>query len=459
MSVINQNQIGVVGLAVMGANLARNLASRDLQVAVYNRTQSKTEDLEKTWYQDQQDNPSYQGGLYGYQDLESFVMSLQRPRKVMILVKSGNPVDDVIDQLLEYLEPGDIIIDTGNSNWKDTQRRLSQLSEKQIRFVGCGVSGGEEGALRGPSLMPGGDLEAVQEILPYLQKIAARDFQNQACTTYVGSGAAGHFVKMVHNGIEYSIMQGIAEIYDLLKGCGLSTEVIQKHFKDLNSGLLESFLLEITVDILGTKDGDEYLVDKIKDQAKAKGTGGWTVEAGLEFGAYIPSIAESVFARTGSSRNQRFIINRDEIYTHISLNKLTNFEELLHQTLDGVYLASYLQGLDLIALANQEKNWGIDLNEVIRIWQGGCIIRSRYLEKLPQIWNSTDQEFTQKAAMKMLMNGTNTPTPVISSCYNYLQTIQAQYLPTNLTQAQRDYFGAHTYKRVDQEGDFSGGWS
>jgi 6-phosphogluconate dehydrogenase len=453
-----QNQIGVIGLAVMGANLARNLASRDIHTAVFNRTYTKTESLLETWKEDQAAQPEPVGSISGYATIEDFVASLERPRKIMILVKSGPGTQAVINQLIPLLEEGDIVIDTGNSNWKDTERRIKELAAYNLHFIGCGVSGGEEGALHGPSLMPGGDKEAVEQVLPHLQKIAARDFQNKPCVTFVGNEAAGHFVKMVHNGIEYSIMQAIAEVYDMMKGAGLSNETIHEEFTKLNSGKLESFLMEITRDIFTAKDGDKYLVDLIKDVAKAKGTGGWTVEAGLEFGAYVPSIVEAVFARTGSARNQNFIINRDEIYSHISLNKLPNFSELLYSVMDGVYLASYLQGLDLISIANKEKGWDIDLQEVIRIWQGGCIIRSKYLEELPEIWASTDQSFDQAPSMKMLLNGANTPTPVISACYNYLLTIQAQYLPTNLIQAQRDFFGAHTYKRIDQEGDFSGGW-
>lgn len=485
---MSHNNLGVIGLSTMGANLARNFARNGYQVAVFNRSYEKTEHLLKAWEFDQKEVET-EGMIAGYSDLANFVNSLELPRKIFLLVKSGTPVDDFIAKLYPLLDENDIIIDTGNSNWKDTQRRQKQLENgsflsleevtsgklrinKKIHFVGSGVSGGEQGALLGPSLMLGGNKDAVDEILPILEKAAADDFNNNKCVTNVGHGASGHFVKMVHNGIEYGIMQGITEVYDILKRESYSNFEISEFFDKINHGeiesfyqdnlpvRLESFLIDITVKILKTKDSlsDQFLIDKIKDVAKAKGTGGWTVEAALELGVYTPTLAAAVFARTGSARGQSFLVEttKDQIEEYTDKEAL---EQILSLGLESVYLGCFLQGLDLIKKANIENNWDIDLREVLRIWEGGCIIRTKLLANMWEMWQSKFN-FKNRVWSLSFLSGFNDslPLPVLHSSLDYFQTLSSELLPTNLIQAQRDYFGAHTYKRNDKEGDFTGGW-
>jgi 6-phosphogluconate dehydrogenase len=320
--------------------------------------------------------------------------------------------------------------------------------------------------------MPGGNKDAVDEILPILEKAAADDFNNNKCVTNVGHGASGHFVKMVHNGIEYGIMQGITEVYDILKRESYSNFEISEFFDKINHGeiesfyqdnlpvRLESFLIDITVKILKTKDSlsDQFLIDKIKDVAKAKGTGGWTVEAALELGVYTPTLAAAVFARTGSARGQSFLVEttKDQIEEYTDKEAL---EQILSLGLESVYLGCFLQGLDLIKKANIENNWDIDLREVLRIWEGGCIIRTKLLANMWEMWQSKFN-FKNRVWSLSFLSGFNDslPLPVLHSSLDYFQTLSSELLPTNLIQAQRDYFGAHTYKRNDKEGDFTGGW-
>ena len=453
-------RVGVIGLGVMGASLAQNLASKGLKVNVYNRTPTKTQALL------QKGVPN----IEGYSDLATFVNDLTGPKIMLLLVKSGRPVDAVIEELRPLLDPADILVDCGNSNWHDTQRRQKAF-QGVVNFVGCGVSGGEEGALRGPSLMPGGKDEVVNErLLPILRRIAAKDFNGKPCVTNVGRGPAGHFVKMVHNGIEYAMMQGIAEVYDLLRASGYSNLEMQALFRACNYGNLQSFLMDITVDILGTRDslGQGFLVDRVSDVAKAKGTGGWTVEAGLRFGVALPNIAAAVIARTQSARNFTFLKNLDLRGKTSPLKKTAQeLQTPLYRALELVYLTSYLQGLDLIRQASKELAWEVNLSEVIRIWQGGCIIRSQMLSTLHLFWeedNSWKQKLLQEArvdldVLRLLLYKTVTPKPVLHATYDYLQGLFQPTLSSNLIQAQRDYFGAHGYRRVDREGNFTGGWN
>ena len=456
---MSTNTVGVIGLSVMGASLAQNLAGRGERVAAYNRSYEKTEKLLKKGVKN----------IHGYEQLTEFVESLESPRKILVLVKSGAPVDAVIAELLPLLEKEDILVDCGNSNWHDTERRQQEL-EGQVHFVGCGVSGGEEGALRGPSLMPGGDAEVLEaHLLPILKKIAAKDFQGKPCVTNVGRGAAGHFVKMVHNGIEYAMMQGIAEVYDILRSQGYSNLEMQEAFRGWNYGNLQSFLMDITVDILGTRDklGQGYLLDRVSDEAKAKGTGGWTVEAGMAFGVAVPSIAAAVIARAQSARNMSFLkglqLGQENGATQKSKEEL---KTPLYRALELVFLTSYLQGLDLIYQANREQKWNIDLSEVIRIWQGGCIIRSQMLSTLGLFW-ATDKSWKQKLFqevradmdnLRLVLYKAGTPKPVLHTTYDYLQGMFRAKLSSNLIQAQRDYFGAHGYQRTDKNGNFTGTW-
>ena len=461
----NLNHIAVIGLAPMGKNLAKNLANHEYKVAVFNRTFARTEELLA------ENNPN----IVGFENLNHLVESLERPRKVIIMVKSGQPVDTFIEEVHQYLEDGDILIDCGNSNWKDTLKRQKQLADstfytlekvlewnvslehkKNVHFVGCGVSGGWLGALTGPSIMPGGSPEAVNAVLPILQKIAAKDFAGQPAVTNVGLDAAGHFVKMVHNGIEYAIMEGIAEIYSLFKYCSLTQEEITQEFQKLNRGELSSYLLDVTIQALKLSDLEGFVLPRVDDRAGAKGTGKWTVEAAMDLGVAVPNIAAAVFARVVSQKEQNFSIrnaNQNENQKVIGLN---DSNELIQDVLGGVYLTSYLQGFDLILEANKVFKWNISLEEVARIWQGGCIIRSLMLKDLGElVLNSENygklsssleknlyvrQNWTELLAKYQI---TNLAMPVINSTFDYSAALLAESLPTNLIQLQRHIFGDH----------------
>ncbi len=461
----NSSKIGVVGLATMGSNLAKNFGSKGIKTSVYNRTYEKTEALIKEEVEN----------IVGFKSLSNFVLSLEKPRKVVLMVKSGTPVDLFIEEIYPFLEDGDILIDAGNSNWRDTKRRIEQLREgkmytletitknnsnlflnKKINFVGCGISGGEEGARLGPSIMPGGDKEVVDSLLSLLEQVSAKDFEGSPCVTNIGLESSGHFVKTVHNGIEYAMMQGISEIYDILKNSGYVNTEIKKVFEKLNTGENKSFLLDITTKIFESRDHDkDFLIDKIVDKAKAKGTGKWTVESAMDLGIFAPTIGVSLFARTASTRNQNFeMVKNNPIKEKVEVNT-----QDLWFALNKVFECSYLQGFDIIAEANKEYNWNINLEEVIRIWQGGCIIRSGILKNLYTRWNKTFNLKENFDSLNRIINlNQNLPKPALNSCKDYILSLSTNELPTNLIQAQRDYFGAHTYQKKDEAGIFSGGW-
>lgn len=457
----NSVRIGLIGLSTMGANLARNFASKGIEVSVFNRTSEKTQNLLDEGHQ----------GIFGYFSISEFLASLGNPRMIYLLVKSGSAVDEVIAELLPLVDKEDIIIDMGNSLWTDTQQRQEFLSDK-VHFVGCGISGGWEGALNGPSIMPGGSKEAIDTILPYLREISAKDFEGDPCTAYVGSGYSGHLVKMAHNGIEYALMQAIAEIYDICRSEGYDNSVIQDIFRHLNMGLVQGYLMDITVDILGTKDiaTDSFLVDLISDRAENKGTGAWTVQSASQYGVSVPSISAALNVRYQSSRKYTFIDTFE--YVHPSLPpKLENTykSDIIVQfkyALELAFLAAYLQGLEVISRISLSNNLNIHLSEIIRIWQGGCIIRSRYLSEMFIFWDE-DKDKKEKILYEVkqnlshlykLFSKSKIPLPVLHSTYDYFSTIFRDSLPTNLIQAQRDYFGAHGYERVDLEGIYTGGW-
>jgi 6-phosphogluconate dehydrogenase len=462
---ISNSQVGIVGLATMGSNLAKNFASKNIKTSVYNRTYEKTEALIK----EQNEN------ILGFKNLSNFVLSIEKPRKIILMIKSGSPIDLFIEEIYPFLEDDDILIDAGNSNWKDTKRRIEQLKEgklytleaitksdsnlvlnKKINFVGCGISGGEEGAKLGPSIMPGGDKEVVDNLLPLLEKISAKDFEGKPCTTNIGLESSGHFVKTVHNGIEYAMMQGIAEIYDILKNSDYTNLEIKKVFEEINTKENKSFLLDITIKIFESKDYDkEFLIDKIIDKAKAKGTGKWTVESAMDLGISAPTIAASLFARTASARSQNFeTIRNNPIKEKVEINNKD-----LWFALNKVFECSYFQGLDIIAEANKEYGWEIDLKEVVRIWQGGCIIRSEILKNLYTKWTKVlNLKENFDSLNRVIDLNRNLPKPALNSCKDYILSLSTNELPTNLIQAQRDYFGAHTYEKKDENGIFSGGW-
>jgi len=469
------NQIGILGLGVMGSNLAQNFASKGISTSIYNRSFDKTEKL--LVQIKAKNNQALESNLYPFKELFEFVGSLQAPRKILLMV-SDKAVDKVIEDLKLLLDSQDIIIDAGNSHWKKTMERMQALESQNLNFIGCGVSGGQAGALLGPSIMPSGQEKSVEYVLPLLEQVAGKDFEGQACTTNVGLGASGHFVKMVHNGIEYAIMQAIAEVYDILSFYSHTNAQIAKIFESLNQGSLQSYLLEITTQIFKAKDqnSDQYLVDMVRDTAKAKGTGAWTVESALELGVAVPSISASVFARTISARNWSFRVKSQVLPTKNQYSKQFFEDKVslksLELILETVFRVCYLQGLDLIFQASRHFNWNINLDEVVRIWQGGCIIRSRLLQDLHLYFKQDSQQDSQIldfagllkddqylgswSGMLQVLSGV--PSPVITSSWNYLLAITNQSLPTNLIQAQRDFFGGHTYTRTDQEGLFTGGW-
>jgi 6-phosphogluconate dehydrogenase len=462
------NQLSVIGLAAMGKNLAKNFASRGFQVGVFNRSFNRTLDL----LDEKNEN------IQGYEDLKSLVLSLETPRKIFLMVKSGEAVEDTIKQLRMILDRGDILIDCGNSHWKETMKKQEELGDVGLEFIGCGVSGGWEGALLGPSIMPGGKKSVVEEVLPYLQAAAADDFGGGKCVTNVGTGPAGHYVKMVHNGIEYSIMQGIAEVYDILLNFGYDQSEILDFFQGINTGDNKSFLLDITEEILKSKDNlnGEFLLTQIDSRAGAKGTGKWTVEEGMNLGVAVPNIYAGLNARVMTEVNYRVKEYKDkEFVTSQNQNTLPKenitkeeLKNLLNKVVAAFYLISYQQGLELILAANKEYKLDINILEVLRIWQGGCIIRSKMLltisehykqGKYPQeLYNEAKNSIAELSNL-LLNNKIIVPLPVINSTQDYILAMESQKLPQNLTQAQRDFFGAHTYERIDRAGNFTGGWN
>jgi 6-phosphogluconate dehydrogenase len=468
-------QIGVIGLAVMGANLARNFASKKIQTVVYNRTAKRTEEF-ITEYGDE-----YIEGCYG---LPGFVESIEAPRKIMIMVQAGEAVDAVIQQLQPLLTKGDIIIDGGNSHFNDTVRREKELSKKGIHFMGCGISGGEEGALKGPSLMPGGSEEAWKKVKPLLEYIAAKDFKGKPCVAHTGTGASGHYVKMVHNGIEYAVMQLIAEAYNLLQiWPPQPAPQIAAVFEKWNKGKLNSFLFGIVPPILKKVDELEsraktYLIDSILDKAEQKGTGTWTVQEGLNLGIAVPNISGAVFARAISSRNterETLSTNFDFMSPHQKRHDEKDFHSILENALHISILLTYAQGFDLLRAASDKYKWNINMAEIVRIWQGGCIIRAKILADLQRAFatekkshqhllNSTyliKESETCIPGLKEILHLTSetfVATPVLSSSLNYFNGFTTMCSPANLIQGMRDYFGAHTYERTDRKGTFHTDW-
>ncbi|MDB2685937.1 decarboxylating NADP(+)-dependent phosphogluconate dehydrogenase [Mariniblastus sp.] len=461
------SDIGLIGLAVMGENLVLNMANNDFHVAVYNRTTSKVDNFIAGRAKDKP--------IVGTHSLEELCSKLKRPRRVMIMVKAGAAVDAVIEGLLPFLEPGDIIIDGGNSEFPDSIRRTSDLAEKEILFIGTGVSGGEEGALKGPSIMPGGNPDAWEHVKPILQAIAAKTDKGEPCCDWVGSGGAGHFVKMVHNGIEYGDMQMICEIYDMMKnGLGMSNEEMHQVFAKWNDGVLDSYLVEITRDILGYKDEDGVeTVDLILDKAGQKGTGKWTAISALDIGQPLTLIGEAVFARCLSAlKDERVAAAKvlDGPDTKFEGDKQTMVDDL-EQALYASKIVSYAQGYQLMRAISDEKGWGLNYGAIALMWREGCIIRSVFLNNIRDAFGKDakltnlllDQFFQDavenaQASWRRVVSTAVTlgiPMPAIGAALAYYDGYRTERLPANLLQAQRDYFGAHTYERVDKErGEF-----
>nr|AGS52979.1 6-phosphogluconate dehydrogenase, decarboxylating [uncultured bacterium contig00030] len=459
--------IGLIGLAVMGENLVLNLESKGFSVAVYNRTTSKVDEFV---------NGRGAGKkITGCHNLKDFAASLQRPRKAMLMVKAGQAVDDTIDQLLEVLEKGDIIIDGGNSNYQDTIRRTAFVESKGLLYIGTGVSGGEEGALLGPSIMPGGSEAAWPSVKPMLQAISAKVEGGIPCCDWVGENGAGHFVKMVHNGIEYGDMQLICETYDLMKNVlGMSYDEMGGVFEKWNNGSLGSYLIEITKDILRFKDEDgSPLAEKILDTAGQKGTGKWTGIAALEFGVPLTLIGEAVFGRClSAARDER--VKAAKVFSSpkiVSPNDRSAFIDDLEKALYASKVVSYAQGYLLMREAAKEYKWNLNYGGIALMWRGGCIIRSVFLGKIKEAFDKKgdlenlllDPFFAKiiedaqmpwrRVVSAAVLNGI--PAPAYASALSYFDGYRSERLPANLLQAQRDYFGAHTYERIDKKrGEF-----
>ncbi len=459
--------IALIGLAVMGENLVLNMESKGFTVAVYNRTTQKVDDFV---------NGRAKGkNIIGCQSIEELVENLESPRKVMMLVKAGKPVDDLIEQLIPHLSPGDILIDGGNSNYPDTIRRTSYVEQKGLLYIGTGVSGGEEGALLGPSMMPGGSFKAWPEVKNIFQSIAAKVDDGTPCCDWVGNDGAGHFVKMVHNGIEYGDMQIITEAYHMMKELlGMSHDEMHEVFKKWNEGDLDSYLIEITRDILGYRDENgDPLVEKILDTAGQKGTGKWTGITALELGIPLTLIGESVFARCLSSQKDERVA-ASEILSGPEKKFTGDRRQFLQDLEKAVYaakLVSYAQGYALLREAAKEFNWDLNYGSIALLWRGGCIIRSAFLGKIrdafakepgllnllidPYFKNKIEeaQEGWRRVVAESLLKGI--PIPAIASALTYFDGYRSAKLPANLLQAQRDYFGAHTYERTDRpRGEF-----
>ena len=463
--------IGVVGLAVMGSNLARNLASREGNtVAVYNRTWEKTETLLA-------EHP--EAGFVPVTDYKEFAAALQKPRTALIMVKAGRGTDAVIDELVQVFEPGDIIVDGGNALFTDTIRREKAVRETGINFVGAGISGGEEGALLGPSIMPGGSAEAWVTLKPILESIAAVA-EGEPCVTHVGTDGAGHFVKMIHNGIEYADMQLIAEAYDLLRRVGgLSPAEVADVFAEWNTGELESYLIEITAEVLRQVDATtgQPLVDVILDQAGAKGTGAWTVQTALDLGVPVSGIAEAVFARSLSSKpaQRAAAASLPGGAENWTVSDRDAFIEDVRRALYASKIIAYSQGFDAIVAGAEEFDWDIKKGEIAKIWRAGCIIRARFLNRITEAYAAdpalvalvtapyfADAVSGSLPSWRRIVAGATLagiPTPAFASSLSYFDGLRADRLPAALIQGQRDFFGAHTYRRIDTEGTFHTDWS
>lgn len=472
---MTKQQIGVVGMAVMGRNIALNIESRGYSVSLYNRTGSKTTEV-------LEQNPGK--NLVGTYTVEEFVNSLESPRKILLMVQAGRGTDATIDALLPHLDKGDIVIDGGNTFFKDTIRRSERLAELGINFVGTGVSGGEEGALHGPSIMPGGPQSAYELVAPILRDISAKAPEDgEPCVTYIGENGAGHYVKMVHNGIEYGDMQLIAESYDLLhRVLGLSAAEISEIFGEWNKGELDSFLMEISTQILATVDpaSGKPMVDVIMDRAGNKGTGKWTSQSALDLGEPLSLITESVFARYISTfKEERVaasqVIPGVDFQANLSEADKKDIIEAVRQALYFSKIVSYAQGFAQMKAASQEYGWTLNYGEIAKIFRAGCIIRAKFLQKITDAYSKNpdldnlmlDDYFLNilggnQAAVRRVVTlaiQAGIPVPTFSSALAYYDSYRSPVLPANLIQAQRDLFGAHTYQRVDRPGTFHFHWN
>ncbi|GAV63533.1 6PGD domain-containing protein/NAD_binding_2 domain-containing protein [Cephalotus follicularis] len=480
-STASLSRIGLAGLAVMGQNLALNIAEKGFPISVYNRTASK---VDETVHRSQSEGPFALTGHYSPRD---FVLSLHRPRSIIILVKAGSPVDQTIAALTDHMEEGDTIIDGGNEWYQNTERRIEQVGQKGILYLGMGVSGGEEGARNGPSLMPGGSFQAYENVKDVLEKVAAQ-VDDGPCVTFIGQGGSGNFVKMVHNGIEYGDMQLISEAYDVLKNVGgLSNEELSGIFYEWNRGELESFLVEITADIFKVKDelcGEGELVDKILDKTGMKGTGKWTVQQAAELFVAAPTIAASLDCRylsglkeeremaAGVLKEAGLVEGMGFVKSGVDKKRLIDD---VRQALYASKICSYAQGMNLLRAKSFEQGWKLNLGELARIWKGGCIIRAVFLDRIKKAYQRNpnlanlvvDPDFAKEMVQRQaawrrvvgLAISAGISTPGMCASLAYFDTYRRARLPANLVQAQRDLFGAHTYERTDRPGAFHTEWT
>lgn len=468
-----KKQIGVIGMGVMGKNLALNIESRGYSVALYNRTKEKTEAVI---------NAHPEKAFTAAYSIKDFVDLIEKPRRILLMVQAGKATDATIEALMPHLDKEDILIDGGNTFFKDTIRRNESLRASGIDFIGAGISGGETGALLGPSIMPGGQKEAYERVAPILEEISAKTNDGEPCVAYMGENGAGHYVKMVHNGIEYGDMQLIAESYDLLRQLLHSpVEELAEIFKEWNNGELDSYLIEITAEIFTRKDdqgSDAAIVDMILDQAGNKGTGKWTSQSALDMGVPLPLITESVFARYISAYKTERIEASERLPKPSSFTPPVSKTELIEKIREALYFSkimSYAQGFAQLTAASEEYQWHLPLDEVAKIWQAGCIIRAQFLQKITQAFEKNpnlsnlllDDYFIsicqkyQKSAREVVGWAVQAgiPVPTFSSAISYYDSYRAADLPANLIQAQRDYFGAHTFERKDRKGIFHYDWN
>ncbi len=453
---MNKSAFGVIGLGVMGKSLSLNIAEKGFKISVYNRSDSDEAQVVSEFLK----NNSAFKTISGYTHLQEFVNSLQQPRKLLMMVKAGDVIDQIIAQLLPLLLEGDILIDGGNSHFKDTQSRFQTLKAKGIHFIGCGISGGEEGARTGPSMMPGGDFESYHKVAPILEAIAAKDETGQACCTYIGNDGSGHFVKMIHNGMEYAEMQLLSELYALMSYT-MKKEAIATVFSNWNKGDLSSYLLEITIEILRKKEGKDYLIDKILDKAENKGTGSWSSKTGLDLGVPTTMMTSAVFARYLSS----FKATREQLSKQIQVQKHI-VKPLDFNTLENAYrfarIINHQQGFEVMQKASEAYQWNLNLSEISRIWTNGCIIRSQFMADTIDYFKTSNAILSHQKLLKTLQSSESSMAEVLQwaiahripldgfwSAYHYWVSMTTKRLPANLIQAQRDYFGAHTYQRLD----------
>lgn len=469
---MSKQQIGVIGMAVMGKNLALNIESRGYSVSIYNRTTSKAEEVI-------QENPDKD--LHLQTTVEDFVDSLEKPRRIVLMVQAGAGTDAVIQQVLPFLDKGDVLIDGGNTYFKDTMRRNEELAESGINFIGTGVSGGEEGALLGPSIMPGGQKEAYDLVAPILEQIAAKvPADGEPTVTYIGPNGAGHYVKMVHNGIEYGDMQLIAESYHIMRELlELSNDEIAAIFKEWNEGELDSFLIEITADALTKIDPStgKHVIDIILDRAGNKGTGKWTSQEALDLGTPLPTVTEAVFARYISAMKEERVAASKVLAKPEKKDLNIDHEAVLEELRQALYFSkimSYAQGFSQMRMASEEYDWNLQYGEIAKIWRAGCIIRARFLQDITNAYdenadlpnlllNDYFRGISEKYQQSVrdivgLSVQAGVPVPAYSSAIAYYDSYRSERLPANIIQAQRDYFGAHTYERVDKEGSFHFDW-